>query len=54
MKLISYSLRNQFLAEWIENPAAVPNAAWLEALDVAQTTGPDTVFHILQALAPFL
>jgi hypothetical protein len=48
--LRSYMARNQFLAEWIENPTAVPRAAWPEYLAVAQTTGPDTVFRILQAL----
>jgi Ran GTPase-activating protein (RanGAP) involved in mRNA processing and transport len=51
MPLISYSARNDFLGhQWIENPNAVPRAAWPEYLDVAQTTGPDTVFRILQAL----
>jgi hypothetical protein len=53
-KLISYSERNQFLAQWIENPNLVPNPAWPEYLAVAQTTGPDTVFCILLALAPTL
>jgi hypothetical protein len=53
-KLMSYSARNTFLPEWIENPHVVPKAAWAEYLDVAQTTGPATVFHILRALAPSL
>jgi hypothetical protein len=51
-KLISYLARNKFLAQWIENPTAVFKVAWPVALDVAQTTGPDTVFRILCALAP--
>jgi hypothetical protein len=54
MKLISYSTRNEFLAQWSDNPAVVSDAAWLEALLVARTTGPGTVFHILRTLAPFL
>jgi hypothetical protein len=50
MKLNAYSTRNEFLGQWIENPTSVPRAAWPEYLTVAQTTGPDTVFRILQAL----
>jgi LSD1 subclass zinc finger protein len=50
MQLNSYTSRNEFLAEWIENPASVPRATWPEYLAVTQTTGPDTVFCILQAL----
>jgi hypothetical protein len=50
IKLTSYSVRNELLAEWIENPNAVRRAAWPEYLYVAQTTGADTVFPILQAL----
>jgi hypothetical protein len=53
-KLNSYSLRNKSLAQWIENPTLVPKAAWSEALDIAQMTGPDTIFRILLALAPSL
>jgi hypothetical protein len=53
-KLTCYSLRNEFLALWIENPNAVFKAAWPEYLDVAQTTGPDTVFRVLLALVPSL
>jgi hypothetical protein len=53
-KLNSYSLRNEFLAQWIGNPSVVLRAAWPVALDVAQTTGPDTVFRIFQGLAPSL
>ena len=54
LKLLAYSARNEFLAQWMENPTAVPKAAWLEALLVARTTGPGTVFHILRTLVPFL
>jgi hypothetical protein len=54
MKLISYSTRNEFLAQWSENPTVVPITVWLEALLVARTTGPGTVFHILRTLVPFL
>jgi hypothetical protein len=52
-KLMSYSKRNKDLAEWIENPIAVPMAVWPEALDVAQTfpNGRDAVFNICMALA---
>jgi hypothetical protein len=51
MALVSYLTRNEFLGhQWIENPNAVPRAAWPAYLDAAQTTGPDTVFRILQAL----
>jgi hypothetical protein len=51
IKLTSYSARNEFLAEWMENPTVVPRTAWPEYLAMAQTTGPGTVFPILQALA---
>jgi hypothetical protein len=54
MKLTLYSARNEFLAQWMENPNAVPWGAWPENLAVAQITGPNTVFCILQALAPSL
>ena len=54
MKLLAYSARNEFLSQWKENPTVVPKAAWSEYLGVAQTTGPDTVFPILLALAPWL
>jgi hypothetical protein len=54
MKLISYSIRNEFLLLWSATPAMLPYAAWPEALAVAQTTGPNTVFRILQLLAPAL
>jgi hypothetical protein len=54
MKLISYFARNEFLSQWIENPTVVSKAAWPLALDVAQTTGPGTVFRIMRALAPLL
>jgi hypothetical protein len=53
-KLTSYCERNQFFAQWMENPTAVSKAAWPEYLDVAQTTGPDTIFCILGSLAPSL
>jgi hypothetical protein len=53
-KLVSYSRRNEFLARWSAKPTVVPKAAWPEALDVARTTGPGTVFHILRALASAL
>ena len=52
MKLSLYSTQNQFLAQWIEQPTAVPKAACSKWLAAAQVTGPDTVFRILQALAP--
>jgi hypothetical protein len=53
--LTSYTSRNKFIAEWIENPFAVPWAVWPEALDVVQTIGPATVFRLLRVtLAPFL
>jgi hypothetical protein len=51
-KLTAYSVRNEFLAQWTENPNLVPDAAWPEYLAVAQTTGPDAVFSILVSLAP--
>jgi hypothetical protein len=54
LKLLSYSARNEFLAQWMENPNLLPDAAWPEYLAVAQTTGPDTVFRILQVLTPSL
>jgi hypothetical protein len=54
MKLLSYSARNEFLAQWMENPNLLPNAAWPEYLAVSQSTGQDTVFRMLLALAPFL
>jgi hypothetical protein len=54
MKLTSYSARNEFLAQWMENPTVVPRTAWPEYLARAQTTGPGTVFPILQALASSL
>jgi hypothetical protein len=54
LKLLSYSARNDFFVQWIGNPDAVPIATWPEALDVAQVTGPDTVYRILVALAPSL
>jgi hypothetical protein len=53
MMLRSYLVRNKrnkLLAQWIENPTLVRRAAWPEYLYVAQTTGPDTVYRILQAL----
>jgi hypothetical protein len=53
-KLKTYSVRNKFLAEWIENPNTVPKAAWAEALVMAQTTGPDAVFRVLRVLTPSL
>jgi hypothetical protein len=53
-KLACFSSRNEFLAQWIENPTAVPKASWAQALYVAQVTGPDTVFRILRMLAPSL
>jgi hypothetical protein len=53
-KLTSYSARNEFLAQWMENPTAMSKAAWPEYLEGAQTTGPDTVFRILRSLAPSL
>jgi hypothetical protein len=51
MKLTSYSVRNEFLGQLIENPASVRRAAWPEYLAVAQTAGPDTVIGILRVLA---
>jgi hypothetical protein len=51
-ELIPYCERNEFLAQWIETPAAVTKAAWPVALCVAQMTGANTVFSILQVLAP--
>jgi hypothetical protein len=54
LKLLAYTARNEFLAQWMENPNLVPKAAWSEYLAVAQTTGHDTVFRILLALAPWL
>jgi hypothetical protein len=55
LKLLAYSARNQFLAQWMENPAVVPDVAWSEYLAaVAQTTGPDTVFSIFLSLTPSL
>jgi hypothetical protein len=50
MTLISCFSRNEFLAQWVENPYMVPRAAWPEYLAMAQTTGPDTISGILQAL----
>jgi hypothetical protein len=51
MKLDAYSTRNEFFTQWMENPTAVPRAAWSEYLSaVAQTSSPDAVFRILQAL----
>jgi hypothetical protein len=54
MKLIAYSARNEFLAQWRVNPNVVPNAAWPEYLAAARTAGPDMVFSILRVLTPFL
>jgi hypothetical protein len=54
IKLNSYSSRNKFLAEWMENPNVMSKTAWPEALVAAQPSGPDTVFRILRVLAPFL
>jgi hypothetical protein len=51
MKLRSYMARNEFLGQWIENPAFVPRAAWPDFLAVAQPTGPDTVLRIVQGLS---
>jgi hypothetical protein len=53
-KLISFTERNKLLVQWTENSTVVPKAAWSEYLVVAQTTGPNTVFSILRALAPSL
>jgi hypothetical protein len=53
-KLICFSARNQVLAQWIDNPNVVSKAAWPEYLAVAQETGQDTVFCILQVLTPCL
>jgi hypothetical protein len=53
-KLLSYSARNEFLSQWMENPTVVPKAAWSEYLAVAEITGPETVFRILLSLAPSL
>jgi hypothetical protein len=54
MKLTLYSARNEFLAQWIEYRATVPRAACPEYLAVAQSTGADTIFPILQVFAPSL
>jgi hypothetical protein len=54
VKLNHYASRNEFVPRWIENPVAMCRSAWPEAMGAAQTTGPDTVFRILRALAPFL
>jgi hypothetical protein len=55
LKLLAYLARNEFLPQWMENPAVVPDAAWSEYLAaVAQTTGPDTIFCILVSLTPSL
>jgi hypothetical protein len=52
MKLTLYCTRNEFFGQWIEYRATVPRAAWPEYLTVAQFTGPNTAFCILQVLAP--
>jgi hypothetical protein len=54
MILRSYSVRNHLLAQFENSMVAPPRAAWPEYLAVAGTTGPDTVFRILEALAPSL
>jgi hypothetical protein len=54
MELTSYYARNEFLAQWMTSPDAVPVTTWPEYLAVAKIAGPDPVFRILQGLAPSL
>ena len=43
-----YMLRNIRLAQWVENPATVPEHLWKEAATLATKAGPDTIFRMLR------
>ena len=47
-----YLDRNTRLAQWVENPAAVPKHLWKEALQLATKAGPETLFRLLRKIGP--
>ena len=49
-RLQFYLTRNKRLAQWVDNPASVPQPLWPEALRLALEAGEETLYRSLQAV----
>jgi len=47
-----YLQRNIHLAQWVENPATVPEHLWKEATTLAAKAGPEMLNRLLRKIGP--